>query len=112
MSTSRFFDRLAAVHRFGYGQAARFFLNQPGDAKDVFGALRRRQFAPRLVIRTPRFAHGAIDILGIGLGHLRKRVFRGRIDGLEPALRMRFDEFAANEKVVARLDGDVIGRLQ
>ena len=43
IDVARFFDRLAAVHRFDDGERARFFLNQAGDAEDVLGALGRRE---------------------------------------------------------------------
>ncbi len=41
---ARLFDRLAAVHRLEHRQCPRLFLNQPGDAEDVFRPLGRPSF--------------------------------------------------------------------
>ena len=72
------------------------------------GAILRHTF----LVRAPRLTHRAIHILRIRLGDLRQRLFRRRIDRLEPPLRMRLDELAADEEVVPRRDLDVVGRLE
>ena len=73
---------------------------------------RRRHLAPDLVVGAPRRLHRAIDILRVRLRDLGELLFRGRIDRLELLLRVRLDELAADEEVVARRDLDVIGRLE
>ena len=112
VDVARLLDRLAAVHGLSDGQGSRLLLNQPGDAEDVFGPLAGSELAPDLLVRATRLAHRAVDVFRVRLGDLRNRLFRRRIDRLEPALGVRLDEFAADEEVIARLKLDVIRRLE
>ena len=112
VDVARLLDRLPAVHRLHDGECTRLFLNQPGDAEDVLGALARCDLAPHFVVRTSRFFDRAVDILRIRLRHLRQRLLGRRIDRLEPPLRMRRNELTTDEKVVALGKLDVIGGLE
>ncbi len=112
VDVARLLDRLAAVHGLDNRQHARLLLDQAGDAEDVLGALARCQLPPHLLIRAPRFLHGPVDVFGIGVGHMGQRLFRGRIDRLEPAFGVRLDELSADEEVVLRLQPGVVGRFQ
>ena len=90
---------------------ARFLLDQPRDAIEIFAALASRHFAPDFVDARARRLHRAVDIMRIRLRDFRQVRFRRRIDRREISTRMRRAKFAVDEELIARLDLDVIALL-
>ena len=100
-------DGFAAVEGFNHRKIAHLFLQEAGDAEEIFAALASRHFAPGLFVGAAggldRFVHigrGALCDFGV-------LFFGGRIDRGEIFTRRWFDKFAADEEFVARLDFDV-----
>jgi hypothetical protein len=100
-------DGLAAVEGFDDRQIAHFFLQEAGDAEEVFAALASGHPAPGFFVGaaggSDRFVHvGARAPRDFGMLFPGGRIDRGEI----PA-GGGFDELAADEEVVAGLDRDV-----
>jgi hypothetical protein len=115
MSTSRprpsGVDGLAAVHRLDDSELARFLLQHPRDAENVFRAFARFHFAPRAAERSPCRLHRRVHISSVAISNFREHFFRRGIDRLEIFSRARRDKFPADVELVAFLDGDVVGAL-
>ena len=72
---ARFLDGFAAIHAFEHGQFARFFLNDAGDAVNVFAALASRHFAPDLFVGAARGFDGAVHVRLVAEGDFGELVF-------------------------------------
>jgi hypothetical protein len=110
VDVARLLDRLAAVERLEHCQLARALLQQPRDAEEVLGPLRRPQLRPRPE-RRARGRDRQVDVLVAGLGHLGQRLLRGGVDRGEALAGAGLDELAADEQVVRRRDRHEVARL-
>ncbi len=97
-------DRLAAVNRLEYGELARLFLEKPRDAEEVFAALRRIHRTPRLFEGAARAFHRRIEVGLARLGDQGVPPARRGIDRGEEFARLRRDELAVDEELVALLE--------
>ena len=88
-----------------------FSLHHPRDTEDVLPPFTSRDLGPGLEGSAGGFDR-AIDV---GFGTVRDlgdRLFRSRIDRLEPLAFARLDELAANKQVVRRLQADMPGAFR
>ena len=65
------------------------FLDEAGDAVQIFAPLARGQLAPDRLIGAPRGFHGAVHVRGVRLRNLRVRFLRGRVEAGEIFSRVR-----------------------
>ncbi len=110
VDVAAFFDRLAAVHRFEHGQFAGFFLNEPGDAVEIFRAFATGHFPPDFGLRAAGGGDGAVNILGVGEGDIGEFLLGSRVDRGEGFAGCGRGELAVDEKIVTGVDLDR-GRL-
>jgi hypothetical protein len=110
VDVARLADRLAAVERLEHGELARPLLQRACDAVHDLRPLASRRLLPA-VRRVVGGAHGRVDVVGARLGDLGQHLLGGRVHRLEPAVRLRFDERAADEEPVLRPDVDDGGGL-
>ncbi len=94
-------DRLAAVHRLEHGEFASLLLEEPGDAEKVFATLRRSHRSPCFFKGTPRAFHRRVEVGLPRLGDEGVPFARRGIDRGEILPRLRRDELAVDEELVA-----------
>ena len=105
---SRLAYRLAVVDRLYHRQQIELLLHPVGNAQQQAGPLGGGRAAPRLARRVRRIQR-QLDVLGTGTRHRADHLAVDRRDVVEiPALHRRHP-FAANEVVVLRPYGDVLG---
>ena len=112
VDVTRFLDGFAAIHRLEHGQLARFFLNDARDAEEIFAPLATGQFAPRFERAARRLTQPPLHRAASASANFGQLLFRRGIDGIEIFARLRRDEFAVDEKRIARAQLDVIARFR
>ena len=91
---------LAVVQALELRQLLGVLEDQVADAPDDPAALRRRDAAPgALVEGLPGGPDGAVDVLGIALGHVRQRLAGGRVGRLERLARGGVDPLPVDEQL-------------
>ena len=97
-------DRLASIHRFQHRQFAGFFLDQAGDAEEIFTAIRSRGFGPDLFIGAAGGSDGAVHVRSAGFRNAGEWFFRGGIDGFEGPATGGTGPFPINKQPIFRPD--------
>ena len=110
VDVARLADRLAAVERLDDRQLAGALLDQARDPEQVLAALERRQRLPRPG-GGARGLDGALDVLRPRERDLGERLLGRRVDRRLARAVLRRDVLAADEEVVARLQGGGVAGL-
>ena len=93
-------DGLAAIHGFQHRQFTGFFLNQAGDAEEIFTPIGAGGFGPDFFVGATGRRHGAVHIRSPGFRDAGERFFGGRVDGFEGPAPCRPGPFSIDKQPI------------